>query len=63
MSTVSLNTLQETLNLLLYLHDEDGGDSPDLRDLILVDPIEDLVIQRENVFQLIVRNTRLNDKG
>ena len=45
MSSVSLDTLQEAEDLLLDLHDEDGGDSPHLWDLILVDLVEHHVVQ------------------
>ena len=61
MSPVSLDTLQEAEDLLLDLHDEDGGDSPHLWDLILVDLVEHHVVQRENVLQLVIRNSRLQE--
>ena len=61
-SSVSLDTIQETENLLLDLHNEDGGDPPDLGDLVLINLVEDPVVQRENILQLVIRYPRLNRK-
>ena len=61
MSSISLDTLQVTQYLLLYLHHEDGGDPPHLGDLVLVDLIEHLVVQRQNVLQLVIRYPGLDN--
>ena len=61
MSSISLDTLQVAQYLLLYLHDEDGGDPPHLGDLVLVDLIEHLVVQRQNVLQLVIRYPGLDN--
>ena len=63
MSSISLDTLQVAQYLLLYLHDEDGGDPPNLGDLVLVDLIEHLVVQRQNVLQLVIRYPGLDNKN
>ena len=62
MSSVSLDTLQVAQDLLLYLHDQDGGDPPDLGDLVLVDLVEDLVVQRQDVLQLVIRYPGLDNR-
>ena len=62
MGSVSLDTLQVAQDLLLYLHDQDGGDPPDLGDLVLVDLVEDLVVQRQDVLQLVIRYPRLYNR-
>ena len=61
MSSISLYTLQVAQYLLLYLHDEDGGDPPYLGNLILVDLIDHLVVQGQNVLQLVIRYPRLEN--
>ena len=61
MSSISLDTLQVAQYLLLYLHDEDGGDPSYLGNLILVDLIDHLVVQGQNVLQLVIRYPRLEN--
>ena len=56
---VCLDTLQQREDLLLDLHHQDGRHAPHLGDLVLVDAVEHLVVQRENVLQLVIRNARL----
>ena len=63
MSSISLDALQVAQYLLLDLHDEDGGDPPHLGDLVLVDLIEHLVVQRQNVLQLVIRYPGLDNKN
>ena len=63
MSSISLDALQVAQYLLLDLHDEDGGDPPNLGDLVLVDLIEHLVVQRQNVLQLVIRYPGLDNKN
>ena len=56
---IRLNILQEAGHLLLDLHDEDGRDSANTRYLILVNTVKNFVIQREYIFQFIIRNSGL----
>ena len=59
MSPVRLNVFEKSRNFLLDLHDEYCGNSSNLRNLVFIDFVEDFVIQRQDIFQFIVRYPRL----